>query len=317
MHFMGRLLVSAICVIGAAQTIAAQETINYASVSGRVTDPQGAVVPGAQVTRAQTETNLTREAVTDQEGRFRFPYLRVGPTRSSCGLPGFADADATADADGRLGVRAARSRSRWPGSTRASTVTGEATVLEAARSQIAGTVSQAEVQDLPMNGRNFLDLALLVPGVSPTNIGSTQLFAETSAVPGSGPLGRQPAQLLQQLHRRRPVGQRRCGRAERHSVRRRCRRAVSGRHVRRAGRARARARRLHQRRDQERHQRAARRRLRLLPRRQLQRRQRAVGHEAADEPEAVRRRASAARSRATGRSTSRTSSSAGSTRPGW
>jgi hypothetical protein len=64
------------------------------------------------------------------------------------------------------------------------TVTGEAAVLEAARSQIVGTVPQAEVQSLPLNGRNFLDLALLIPGVSPTNVGSTQLFAETSAVPG-------------------------------------------------------------------------------------------------------------------------------------
>src|SRR4029450_8003925 len=66
------------------------------------------------------------------------------------------------------------------------TVTGEATILEAARSQIAGTVPQAEGQSVPMNGRNFLDLSLLIPGVSPTNIGSTQLFAETSAVPGQG-----------------------------------------------------------------------------------------------------------------------------------
>jgi hypothetical protein len=66
------------------------------------------------------------------------------------------------------------------------TVTGNATLLEAARTQIAGTVPQDEVRTLPLNGRQFLDLALLVPGVSPTNTASTQLFAETSAVPGQG-----------------------------------------------------------------------------------------------------------------------------------
>jgi hypothetical protein len=64
------------------------------------------------------------------------------------------------------------------------TVTADASVLEAARSQIAATVSEAEVRRLPMNGRNFLELALLVPGVSPANVGSTQLFPETSAVLG-------------------------------------------------------------------------------------------------------------------------------------
>ena len=59
----------------AASTVAAsaQETVNYASVSGRITDPQGSFVGGARVTARQTETNITREAVTGPEGRFRFP----------------------------------------------------------------------------------------------------------------------------------------------------------------------------------------------------------------------------------------------------
>ena len=58
---------------------AAQETVHQATVGGRVTDPQGAVVPGATVTVRQTETNLRAETVTGSDGRFRFPYLRVGP----------------------------------------------------------------------------------------------------------------------------------------------------------------------------------------------------------------------------------------------
>ena len=65
-------------------------------------------------------------------------------------------------------------------------VNAEAPVLETRRSQIAGTISQTEVANLPFNGRNSLDLALLVPGVSPTNTAANQLFAETSAVPGQG-----------------------------------------------------------------------------------------------------------------------------------
>ena len=64
------------------------------------------------------------------------------------------------------------------------TIVDEAPVIDAARSQLAATVFDGEVQSLPMNGRNFLDLALLVPGVAPANIASTQLFPETSAVPG-------------------------------------------------------------------------------------------------------------------------------------
>ncbi len=65
-------------------------------------------------------------------------------------------------------------------------VSAEAPLLESARSQIATTVAVAEVDNLPLNGRNFLDVALLAPSVAPPNINSTQLFAETSAVHGVG-----------------------------------------------------------------------------------------------------------------------------------
>ena len=69
----------------------AQETINNGSISGRVTDASGAVVEDAQVTARQTETNLTSTARTDNEGRFRFPYLRLGPYEVTIHRQGFAD----------------------------------------------------------------------------------------------------------------------------------------------------------------------------------------------------------------------------------
>ena len=175
----------ALCVIVGSRPVSAQETINSASVSGRVTYTQGAVVPGAQVTARETETNVTRETVTDQEGRFRLPYLKVGRYEITVRLQGFADVT-------RVLTLTVGSAFELPVSLKLGTVdtnvtvSAEATVLEAARSQIAGTVSQTEVRNLPMNGRNFLDLALLVPGVSPTNVASTPLFAAPSAVPGGG-----------------------------------------------------------------------------------------------------------------------------------
>ena len=287
-HVFAILIVAACWAVAPVRFVNAQETINYASVSGRVVDPQGAVVRGAQVSARQTATNVTAQTVSDSEGRFRFPYLKIGPYELKVSTPGFADNVRTLTLDSRRRVRRP-GRAGGRGVDATVTVVGEATVLEAARSQIAGTVPQAEVQSLPMNGRNFLDLALLIPGVSPTNTNSTQLFAETSAVPGQGISVSQPAQPVEQLHRRRPVGQRRRGGPERHPVRRGRGGAVPGGDVRRAGRARARAGRLRQRRHQERHQRHARHRVRLLSRRQPQRGQRAVGDDAADGPAAVRR----------------------------
>ncbi len=171
--------------IAVATLAAAQETVNNASVSGRVTDPSGAVVEGARVTARQTETNLTSATETNREGVFRFPYLRIGPYEIVVRQVGFADATRSL----KLSIGAAY---ELPISLKIGeagtniTVSTEGPILETARSEIAGTISQSEVRNMPLNGRNFLDLTLLVPGVSSTNTASTQLFPETSEAPGQG-----------------------------------------------------------------------------------------------------------------------------------
>jgi outer membrane receptor protein involved in Fe transport len=161
----------------------AQQSVDYASVSGRVTDQSGGIIPAAGVTARHSGTNVTAETVTDGAGRFRFPYLRVGTYEFIVHLDGFADftrqmtltVGSAFELPVTLGVG---------GLNTTVTVSAETTVLEAARSQIAGTISQTEVENVPLNGRNVLELALLIPGVAPANISSTQLFPETSAVPG-------------------------------------------------------------------------------------------------------------------------------------
>jgi hypothetical protein len=166
-------------------TAFAQGAIQFASAGGRVTDASGGVVAGAVVTARETGTNLSRATTTDAEGRFRFSYLRIGVCEITVAHPGFAEAKRTltltagASHDLPIALSVAAAEVQID-------VTAGAAVLETARSQIAGTVSRTEAADLPLNGRSFFDLALLVPGVSPTNTASTQLFPETSAAPGQG-----------------------------------------------------------------------------------------------------------------------------------
>ena len=166
-----------------ARPVAAQQTVDVGSISGRVADQSGAAVPGAAVQATHAATNIAASAVTDMQGRFRFPYLKIGAYDVTVSLAGFTDVTRhfNVSAGSAFEVPITLSVAGLESSV---TVTAEAPVIESARSQIAATVLETEVAALPMNGRNFLDVALLAPGVSPTQIASTQLFPETSAVPG-------------------------------------------------------------------------------------------------------------------------------------
>jgi hypothetical protein len=93
--FRVRVRVGVLAVLLSAPAIvlpaSAQEAVNYGSISGRVTDPAGAALREAQVRARQTQTNVLAEAHTDQDGRFRFSYLRVGPYEVVVHVDGFAD----------------------------------------------------------------------------------------------------------------------------------------------------------------------------------------------------------------------------------
>src|SRR5215831_2761437 len=71
--------------------IFSQESINNASISGRVLDQSGGAVENARVAARDVETNLSNSVTTDREGRFRFPYLKVGRYEVKTQKDGFAD----------------------------------------------------------------------------------------------------------------------------------------------------------------------------------------------------------------------------------
>jgi hypothetical protein len=180
-----KLIVALLSCTALLATARAQETLTTASVTGRVMDSSGAVVPNAVVKAVALATNQSYTATTDTQGRFRIPFLPAGAYTLSTQPSGFAvtqkqiqlTVGGAFDVMLQVGVASASSSVN---------VVGQTPVLEENRSQISETVLQEEVNNLPYNGRNFLDLSLLTPGVSPTNTASVQTFAETSPVVGQG-----------------------------------------------------------------------------------------------------------------------------------
>src|SRR4051812_10275216 len=162
-----------------------QSPMSSAGIAGVVTDPAGDPVPDVTVTALDVNRNRTWTTTTDDRGRYRFPALPPGPVRLGARRDGFRDAErsvtlAVGDAlDAPLVLTLA-------GTSEHLTVTADALPVAVTRTSSSDAVTPAEVDALPLNGRNYLDLAQLVPGASRTNTGSSQRFAETSAVPGTG-----------------------------------------------------------------------------------------------------------------------------------
>src|SRR6195256_6406148 len=162
------------CLLLAATTAFPQSQSTTGNIEGRITDPNGAAVPTATITATNQETGLTKNTNADENGNYRITFLPPGKYRvTTTGAQGFAGADfgnVTVTVGGQTPLDI---QLKLGTTTTMVDVAAEGQIVETTRTSVSSTVNERAIQNLPVNGRNFLDFATLTPGVvrDPTRSG--------------------------------------------------------------------------------------------------------------------------------------------------
>ena len=138
---------------------------NAASLAGRVAEESGGALPGVTVTATNNATGFSRSVVTGSDGAYRFPSLPVGTYSVVADLSGFSSVTTR---NVELNVSQERTINvtlRQAAVKEQITVTAAAPLVETTPA-IATVISQREIQNLPLNGRQFANLGSLAPGTT-------------------------------------------------------------------------------------------------------------------------------------------------------
>ncbi|MBI3402461.1 MAG: TonB-dependent receptor [Acidobacteria bacterium] len=158
-QFLGTVL---LFLLGCAPAIAQQTSGN---ITGRVLDQQGAAVPGATITAKNAATGFSRTEVSDAAGLYRLNALPVGIYEVTATLSGFATVTKR-DVDVNVGqVQAIDFSLRVAAVAETINVTGASPLIETTNSSVGGIVDPKRIESLPLNGRQFANLAATIPGV--------------------------------------------------------------------------------------------------------------------------------------------------------
>src|SRR5512135_1943070 len=142
---------------------------NVGTIDGRVLDPSKAAVPGATVTAKNVATGLTRTAVVSPTGTYRIPALPAGSYDVSATLTGFST-QVTKAVEVRVGDTVTVDFAMKVGAVAETVeVVGETPLVQTTKSDVGQVITTAMVENMPLNGRKFQDLSLLVPGTRPAN----------------------------------------------------------------------------------------------------------------------------------------------------
>src|SRR5215469_5069021 len=147
----------------------AQAQVSSGDLTGTIMDPKGAAIPSARITASAPERGVSRTVESDSTGQYRIALLPPGNYRVRVEEQGFR----TRVLEG-VAVQVGETftlNTQLELGTIATEVTVEATVpvLEPERTQQANTIDSRRIENLPINRRNYLDFALLAPGVVETN----------------------------------------------------------------------------------------------------------------------------------------------------
>ena len=153
-------------------------------VVGTVADQQGAVIPNARVTVTDVDTKIARSVTTGPDGTYQALQLPIGSYSVTAEHPGFSKV--LTEPQKLLINQSLRIDITMQLGQVSSTVQVQeaASNIETVVAQLGSSVTQQTIQNLPLNGRNTLDLALLQPGVTPSNSGTTAGTGTTFNVAG-------------------------------------------------------------------------------------------------------------------------------------
>src|SRR5256885_16853149 len=137
-----------------------------AAITGTISDTQGGVLPGVTVTVTNAESGTVRTTVTEADGKYRAPGLAPGRYNLTAELPGFQTVSVK---DVVLVINQEYARDFQLGLStlqESVTVTGEAPIVEATKTEVATVITQEQISTLPVQDRSALALSLLLPGTS-------------------------------------------------------------------------------------------------------------------------------------------------------
>lgn len=161
-----------------------------ATLTGVVTDSNGAIIQGATVTATHRATSLSRTTTTNADGLYFISGLPVGTYEVRISAPNFETKVTESDISVNVGQTVTLNGELKVGSLQVTTdLVGEMPVVDTNTSKVDAVISDREIGNLPLNGRNFLELALLTPGntVAP-NFDPTK--TNTVVISSAGQVGR-------------------------------------------------------------------------------------------------------------------------------